>query len=80
MPDKFAVEDKLFTKRRNLHLTELKALADDNLNVYQKLKFAVGRAGNIVERENAVYQHFLLFPQCFLKVSSLGSLKVRIVC
>ena len=30
--------------------------------------------------ENAGYQHFLLFPQCFLKPSSLGSLKVEIVC
>ena len=34
---------------------------------------------NIVGRiENAVYQHFLLFPQCFLMAFSLGSFKVRI--
>ena len=29
--------------------------------------------------ENAGYQQFLLFPQCFPKPSSLGSLKVKIV-
>ena len=29
--------------------------------------------------ENAGYQHFLVFPQCFLKLSLSGSLKVRIV-
>ena len=36
---------------------------------------------NIVEKEeNAVYQHFLLFPQCFQKAfSSTGASKVVIV-
>ena len=35
---------------------------------------------NIVGKgENAVYQHFLLFPQCFQKDSLPGSLKVGIV-
>ena len=35
---------------------------------------------NIVGKgENAGYQHFLLFPQYFQKVSPLGSLKVGIV-
>ena len=29
--------------------------------------------------ENAAYQHFLLFSQCFQKTSLLGSLKVWIV-
>ena len=38
------------------------------------------RVKNIVEKgENADYKHFLLFSQCFLKTSFLGSLKVRIV-
>ena len=63
-----------------LHQSGLKAFADDNLNVYQKLKFALGREENIVGKgENAGYQHFLLFPQCFQKPSFLGSLKVGIV-
>ena len=29
--------------------------------------------------ENAGYKHFLLFPKCFPKPTSLGSLKVRIL-
>ena len=31
------------------------------------------------KRENAGYQHFLIFPQCFPKPSSKGSVKVGIV-
>ena len=39
--------------------------------------FLLDKAGNTVGKgENAGYQHFLLFPQCFPKLSSLGSLKV----
>ena len=54
----------------------MKAFADNNLNVYQKLKFALGRVENIVGKgENAGYQHFLLFPQCFQKAFSLGVIK-----
>ena len=41
----------------------------------QKLKFAVVRVGNIVgKEENASYQHFLLFPQCFQTATFSGSL------
>ena len=36
------------------------------LNVYQKLKFALGRVENIMgQGENAGFQHFLLFPKGF---------------
>ena len=53
---------------KNLDLSKLKAFADDNLNVYQKLKFALGRVENIVGKgENAGYQHFLLFSTMFSK-------------
>ena len=39
-----------------------------------------GRVENAVRiGENAGYQHFLLFPQCFQKPSSIVSLKVWIV-
>ena len=63
-----------------LDRSKLKAFADDNSNVYRKLKFALGRVENIVGKgENAGNQHFLLFPQCFQKASSLGSLKDGIV-
>ena len=53
-------------------MSKFKAFADNNLNVYQKLKFALGRVKNIVEKgENADYQHFLLFPQCFQKTCTV---------
>ena len=58
----------------------MKAFADDKINVNQRMKFDMGRVENIVGKgENAGYQHFLLFPQCFPKPSSLGSLKVGVV-
>ena len=63
-----------------LDVSKLKTFADNNLNVNRKLKFAFGRVENIVGKgENAGYQHFLLFPQCFQKAFLLGSLKVGIV-
>ena len=34
---------------------------------------------NVGKGENAGYQHFLLFPQCFLEAFFSGLLKVRIV-
>ena len=41
--------------------------------------FDFDRVENIVRTgENAGYQHFLLFPQCFQKASFSGSLKVGI--
>ena len=47
----------------NLDLSKMKAFEDDKINVTQKLKFALGILENIVGKgENAVYQHFLLFP------------------
>ena len=49
-----------------LYWSRLKAFADDNLNVNQQLKFAFGRTENILGKgENAGYQHFHLFAQCF---------------
>ena len=68
------------TERQNLWPFQIESIASDNSNVNQKLKFALGMAENIVRKgENAGYQHFLLFPQCFQKASSVGSLKVEIV-
>ena len=53
-----------------LYLSKFKGFADDNLNVYQKLRFALRRVEKIVGKgENAGYQHFLLFPQCFQDAS-----------
>ena len=46
----------------------------------EKLKFVLGRIENIVgKEENAGYQHFLLFLQCFQKAYFPESLKVRTV-
>ena len=57
--------------------SKLKELADNKINGTEKLKFVLGRAENIVGKgENAGYQHFLLFLQCFQKAFFPGSLKV----
>ena len=46
----------------------------------QKFKIVLGRVENIVGKgENAGYQYFFLFPQCFLKLSFPEVLKVGIV-
>ena len=42
--------------------SELKAFADNKMNVTKKLKFSLGRMENIVgKEENAGFQLFLLF-------------------
>ena len=46
------------------------------MNVTEKLKSGLGRVENIVGKgENAGYQHFLLFPQCFHKGCFLRVIK-----
>ena len=47
--------------------------------VFDRAENTVGKGENAGNRENAGYQHFLLFLQCFPKSSSLRSLKIRIV-
>ena len=50
--------------------SELIAFKDKKIKVTDKLKFVLGRLKNIVGKgENADFQHFLLFPQFFQKVS-----------
>ena len=59
---------------------KFKAFADDKSNSAKIMISVFNRVENIVGKgENAGYQHFLLFPQCFHKASSPGSLKVGIV-
>ena len=54
-------------------MTKLKAFADDKLNVDEMAFSLLGRVGNTEGKgENAGYQNFLLFPQCFPRPSSLG--------
>ena len=58
--------------------SKLKAFAGDKMNMTEKMKIVPERMENIVGKgENAGYQNFLLFPQCFQKVTFSGSLKVR---
>ena len=65
--------EKLFKSLPNdkiLNWSKLKAFAVDKLILAEKLKFVLGRVENNVGKgENAGYQHFLLFPQCFRKDS-----------
>ena len=63
-----------------LGLPKLKTFADDKSNVTQNFEVVFHRIENIVvKEENAVYQHFLLFPQCFLEAFSSSASKVVIV-
>ena len=60
-------------------MTKMKALADDKLNMARMMICLLDKVENTVRKgENAGYQHFLLFLQCFPK-PSLGSLRVGIV-
>ena len=46
--------------------SKVKAFEDDKLNLAEKMKIVLERVENIEGKgENAVYQHFLLFPQSF---------------
>ena len=59
---------------------KFKAIADNKIILTQKSKFELGTIESIVGKgENAGYQHFLLFPQRFQKLSFPEVLKVRIV-
>ena len=58
---------------------KFKAFADGKINVGKTLKTVYGSVENIVgKRENAGYQHFLLFQQCFQKSFLLGFVKSRV--
>ena len=60
--------------------TKLKVFADDKIHVTEKLKVLLDWIEHIVaKRENAGYQHFLLFPPCCQKASFSRLLKVRII-
>ena len=53
-------------KDKFLDMTKLKAFADNKLNIARVTISLCDRAENTVgKEENAGYQHFLLFPQCF---------------
>ena len=60
-------------------LTKLKIFENDNLNGLQMKISVFDWVENVGKGENAGYQHFLLFPQCFGKPSISGSLKLSFV-
>ena len=61
-----------------LDVTKLKAFAVNKLNfVKMTISLFYGVENIVGKGENAGYQHFLLFPQCF--PNEEGSLKVGIV-
>ena len=52
-----------------LDWSKFKAFADDKIYVIKMMIFVFDRVQNIVGKGyNVGYQHFLFFPQCFLKV------------
>ena len=56
-----------------LDFAKVKAFVDDKINVAQKIISVSDRVENIVGKgENAGYQHFLVFLQCFQAASWLG--------
>ena len=60
--------------------SKLKAITDNKIKLVKMMIFVLERVENTVGKgENAVYQHFLLFPHCFQKAVSSGLLKVEIV-
>ena len=53
---------------KHFEWSKFKAFADDTINVIETLKLVLGWVKYIVGKgENAGYQHFLLFQQCFQK-------------
>ena len=60
-----------------LDLSKLKELAEDKINLTEKLNIVLGREENIAgTRENPGYQHFLVFLPCFQKASFPGPLNL----
>ena len=60
-----------FPNNKILNWSKLKAFADDTLKVAKMMISLNDRVENTVGKgENAGYQHFLLFQQCFPKPSS----------
>ena len=60
-----------------INLTKFKEFSDDKLNVTNMMIFIFDRVENSVGKgENAGYQNFLLFLQCFQRASSSRSFKL----
>ena len=67
-------------KDKMLDWSKFKAFCRQQNECDSKPEVYLVRVENIVRKgENAGHQHVLLFPQCFLKASFSGSLKLVIV-
>ena len=59
-----------FPNEKYLDWSKPKAFADKKINTTEKMKFVYGRVQHVVGKgENAGYQYFLLYPQCFHNAS-----------
>ena len=68
------------TKQQNLRPVQIQSICRRQIKGNSKLEICFGMEENILGKgEKAGYQHFLLFPKCFQKPPSSGSLKVDIV-
>ena len=74
-------ENELFIQQQNFGQVKIESIRRrKTLKCSQKMKICFGNVGNIVLKgQNADYQHFPLFPQCFLEPCFSGLLKVGFV-
>ena len=73
-------ENGAFPEYITLALSKLKTFAHSSTNEAKMVPFFLDWEENIKGKgENAAYQHFILFPQYFQKVSFLMLIKVNIV-
>ena len=69
-----------FTNNKFFTLVQIESICRRQYKCARKKETFLGGAENIVGKgENSVYQHFLIFPQCFQKASFTRSLKVGIL-
>ena len=80
MPSLFGVRIYSLPNDKILTSTKLKAFADDEFSVAKMMISVFDKIETIVgKEENDGYQHLVLFPQCFRKLSVSGLLKFGIV-
>ena len=64
--------------KKKIASSKFRARADEKSNVGLEVEFVLGKVENIAgKRENAGYQHFLLFPQCFQRSVLSVAVKTR---
>ena len=74
------VKSSLFTKQQFFRLDQIQSICRRQHRWKLKAEILFGMVDNIAGKgENAGYQHFPLFPQCFQKASFPRWLKVGIV-